>query len=121
MVDQEMKQGEPKGAQRDALSQKLDQAGWALFLIWVGVAILAGVGWGWGLLGVGLITVGEQAVRWYVNLKLEVFWIVCGLMFLVGGFWELFNVPYPLVPILLVLGGLAVLWGAVTGKHIMKK
>ncbi len=43
------------------------------------------------------------------------------MIFLVGGLWELFKVPWPLVLILLILCGLAVLWGAVSGKHMVKK
>ena len=73
------------------------------------------------MVGVGLIIVAEVIVRRCVNLKSEAFWIVCGSLFLVGGVWELVNVPYPLVPILLVLCGLAVLWSVVTGKHVIKK
>lgn len=103
------------------LSQKLDAIGWALFFIWVGIAILADIGWGWGLLGVATIILGETAIRWNLDMNIEGFWIVIGLMFLVGGLWELFQVPWPLAPILIIGCGLAVLWGAISGKHMMKK
>jgi hypothetical protein len=116
------KETEPsRTAERHELSAKLDSVGWALFFMWVGIAFLADVGWGWGLLGVGIIILGEAAVRRYLALKIEGFWVVCGLMFLVGGLSELFMVPWPLVPILLILCGMVVLWGAVSGKHMMKK
>lgn len=105
----------------EALSQKLDTVGWALFFIWVGVAVLADVGWGWGMLGVAAIILGETVVRRLWDLKVEGFWIVVGLMFLAGGLWELFQVPWPLAPILLIACGLAVLWGVLSDKHLMRK
>ena len=65
-------------AERSNLTNKLDAVGWGLFFIWVGVAFLADVAIGVGLLGVGVITLGMQAVRQYFQLELERFWIVGG-------------------------------------------
>ncbi|MGI9437961.1 MAG: hypothetical protein ACR2Q4_24535 [Geminicoccaceae bacterium] len=107
--------------EKDDLSRKLDAAGWGLFFIWIGIAFLADVGWGWGLLGVGIIILGEAALRKYLSLKIGGFWIVCGVIFSAGGLWELSQVPWPLVPVLLILCGLTVLWGVVSGKDLMKK
>jgi len=39
----------------------------------------------------------------------------------VGGLWELFQVELPLVPVLLILGGVAMLIGAFRGRHLLKK
>ncbi len=96
-------------ANRAVLAKKLDTAGWALFFIWVGIALLTDVGWGVGLLGVGVITLGEQAARRYFKLRLEGFWIVVGVLFVVGGVWQLFEVQLSLVPILLIVAGAALL------------
>ena len=71
--------------ERNALSQKLDAIGWGLFFIWMGIAFLLDVGWGWGLLGIAAIILGEALIRRNRNLKVEGFWIVVGFMFLVGG------------------------------------
>ena len=76
---------------------------------------------GGGLLGVAAIILGESAIRWSVDLNIGGFWIVVGLLFLAGGLWELFQVPWPLAPILIIGCGLAVLWGALSGKQMMKK
>ena len=108
-------------ANNDALSQKLDAVGWAVFLIWVGFAFLFDIGWGWGLLGVAAIILGETVIRWSMNLNIEGFWVVVGLMFLAGGLWELLQVPWPLAPILIIGCGVAVLWGVFSGRHMMKK
>jgi len=91
-----------------------DTIGWALFFIWVGVAWLMGFGFGYGLLGVGILTLGMQAARWIFGVTVEGFWVVIGLAFFVGGFWELWNIQIPLVPIILIAVGLALLFWHVT-------
>ncbi len=106
---------------RGALSDRLDSIGWALFLIWIGFAVLIDIGWGWGLLGIAVIILGAAALRRKWGLKIEGFWLVIGAMFLAGGLWELFRVPFPLAPVLIIFCGLAVLWGALRGQHLMKK
>ncbi len=94
---------------RGSLNKKLDAAAWGLFFIWTGIAFLADVGWGAGLLGVGIITLGAQVARRYFALKLEGFWVVVGFLFMVGGIWRLFNVQLALLPILGVVAGVVLL------------
>ena len=91
------------------LAQKLDVAGWGLFFIWVGTALLMDLSWGVGLVGVAVITLGMQAIRKYFGLAVLGFWVVCGLIFLAGGIWELYKVEVSLVPILLIVAGGALL------------
>ena len=100
------------------LTEKVAAVGWALFFIWIGIAWLLKVGTGIGLLGVGIITLGAQAARKYFNLKLEGGWIVVGILLVVSGLWELFQVqqPLPLVPILIIIAGVALLISIVRGK-----
>jgi hypothetical protein len=103
------------------LAKKLDAAGWGLFFIWVGIAFLADFHIGVGLLGVGIITLGGQAARRFLDLKLEGFWVVVGLLFFVGGLWELFEAEVGLVPILLIVVGLALLVSAFWGRRPSKE
>jgi hypothetical protein len=91
------------------LAPKLDAAGWGLFFIWVGAALLLDLSWGVGILGVAVIILLGQAARKYFGIALEGFWIVVGLLFLLGGFWELYKVEVNLVPILLIVAGAALL------------
>jgi len=86
-----------------------DTIGWALFFIWVGVAWLMELGFGYGLLGVGVLTLGMQAARWVFGVKVEAFWVVIGVGFFAGGFWELWNIATPLIPIILIAVGIGLL------------
>jgi hypothetical protein len=96
-------------AQNGGLAQKLDAAGWGLFFIWVGAALMMDFSWGVGLLGVAVITLIGQAARRFFGLAIQRFWIVVALLFLVGGIWEQYKVEVDLVPILLIVAGVALL------------
>ncbi len=96
-------------------SEKIGSVAWAIFFIWAGIAILANVPWGWFLLGVGVLILATQLVRLLMGMKIEGFWVACGLVFLAGGLWTLLDLPWPLAPILLILLGIVLLGKAVTG------
>lgn len=95
---------------------KLDTIGWALFFIWVGVAFLIKTGFGIGLLGIGIITLGVQIARTSYKLKIEAFWLIVGILFFLGGLWELFEPSLPLVPIVLIVAGLIMLLSIIWRK-----
>jgi hypothetical protein len=101
---------------RSALNRKLEAAGWGLFFIWIGIALFGHIGWGVGLIGVGIITLGAQAARKYFALKLEGFWVAVGFLFVVGGICKLFNVHLGLVPILCIVAGIALLVSIFVGR-----
>ncbi len=98
------------------LAEKLDKIGWALFFVWLGISFLADLGTGIGLLGIGIITLGIQLTRNYSKLKVEGFWIIVGLLFVIGGLGNLSEVEIPLVPIVLILAGLALLYSVIKGN-----
>ncbi len=106
-----------ESAQRSELNRKLEAIGWGLFFIWMGIALFAHVGWGAGLLGVGIITLGVQAARKYFGMKLEGFWVAVGFLFVVGGVWKLFNVHLGLLPILCIVAGVALLGSRMVGSR----
>jgi hypothetical protein len=106
---------------KGGIAEKLDAIGWALFFIWVGLALMFNFGWGVGLLGIGIITVGEQTGRRYFGLRVERFWIIVGLLFLVGGIVEILEAQLPLLPVLLILAGVVVLFSSLGGKHITRR
>ena len=99
----------PSPNTKRGIGKRLDAMGWGLFFIWVGVSLLLDFSWGIGLIGVAVITLLGQAARMYFGLRLEKFWVAVGVLFLLGGIWELFQVQVGLVPILLIVAGCALL------------
>jgi len=104
-------------AQQQESAKRLAAAGWGTFILWVGIALMWDVGWGVGLLGVGLITLAGQAARHYVHLKPEGFWVVVGALFLIGGLGELYQLEIPMGPIVLMMAGLTLLISAFTDRR----
>ncbi len=105
------------------LVKKLDAVGWGLFFIWIGIAFLADVGWGVGLLGVGVIALGTQVARKYFSLPVEWFGLLIGIAFVLCGVWELLNIPLAqgiipgsLLPMLLVALGIVLIVFALARK-----
>ncbi len=101
-TDQARKAG---AAEQGTLANKLGGVGWALFFIWIGVALLLNLATGVTLLGIGVITLGIQLVRRSQALSLEIFWVVVGVLFLLAGIWALSGTELPLLPILLIVAG----------------
>ncbi len=106
----------------DNMAVKLSTAGWGLFFVWIGLAFLLTIDAGLVLLGIGVITLAIQVGRRSFGLPLERFWIVVGAVFLLAGILYLLEVSVPgssgvLLPILLVLAGLALLLSAFRGRR----
>jgi len=108
-TDSAVKSEEKQVKSEKAIASRLDTIGWGAFFIWVGIAFLFDLGFGIGILGVGVITLLEQAARVYYKIKLEMFWLVAGLVFLLSGLWDLFEPDLPFLPILLIIAGLVML------------
>lgn len=92
-----------------SVSKRLDTMAWGLFFVWVGVTLIANLGWGLGLLGIGIIALSVQLARRYFDLGIEGFWVIVGLLFVAGGAWDLLAVRVSLVPIVLIVAGAALL------------
>jgi hypothetical protein len=50
-----------------------------------------------------------QVARKYLNLRLELFNIIMGLLFMMGGFWENYKPDLPLIPVFLIVVGTGLL------------
>ena len=100
---------ELKRTERRDLSHKLEAVGWGLFFIWIGIAWIADIGLGFGILGVAAIIFAMQIARMLQGLHLEVFWLLVGAGFGIGGVWELFEVETPFAPMVLIVAGIALL------------
>jgi hypothetical protein len=97
-------------------SRQIDSGAWAVFFIWVGVVMLAGLPWGWFLVGIGVLILGAQAIRGQRSLKVETFGVVIGLFILAAGIWDLLALPWPLMPIILIALGGYLLWRTFSQK-----
>lgn len=97
--------------------RRLDAAAWGLFFLWAGIALLTNLGWGIGLFGVGVIVLGGQAARRYAHLTLEAFWVVVGVLFVMGGIWELLSVQVGMIPIVCIVAGVLLLLSALRGPR----
>ncbi len=91
-------------------ARQIDSGAWAVFFIWLGVVMLAGLPWAWFLMGVGVLILGAQLMRQQRNLKIETFAVVIGLIILAAGIWDLLALPLPLMPIVLIALGGYLLW-----------
>ena len=86
-------------------ARQLDAIFWAVFFIWVGIAMLAGLPWGWFLLVTAMLILAVQIGRWRTGVEVETFWTACGVVLLAGAVWRLLDLPLPLAPLLLILLG----------------
>jgi hypothetical protein len=116
-IREQEKQKGPQKAERSELSRKLDAAGWGSFLIWLGIVLWVGADTSVALLGIGIIMVGVQVARLVLKLHIEGFWLVIGLLFVAGGIWQLIDTRLPLVPILLIVAGLALMLTKFLPRH----
>ena len=102
---------------REHSHRQLSAIAWGLLFIWVGVAVLFSVGWGYGLLGVGVIILMAQLAHLVVGeFRLDWFSIIVGVIFLLGGVWSVFSIQVGLVPVLCIAAGVALMLSALTKR-----
>jgi len=90
-------------------SHLLDVVGWAMFCIWAGAAWLLEVSLGWGIIGTGILLLALQAARALIHTKVDIFWVIVAMAFVVGGFSELWDTAIPLAPLGLIAIGIGLL------------
>lgn len=102
----------PKAPHSPGLAEKVSAVGWGAFFIWVGIGFLTNIGWGVGLLGIGIIVIGGEAVRRYLGLPVNWFWLTMGSLFVVWGVCQLLKIEFSgaLLPILSIVIGVAILF-----------
>jgi len=89
------------------LAFTVDTLGFGLFLIWIGVAFWIELV-GWGLVGAGAITLGDQVARKCLRIKVEGNWVFVGVLLVCAGFGQI-GLEFSLLPLLLIVGGVGVL------------
>jgi hypothetical protein len=95
-----------------SLNKRLEDIGWGLFLIMIGVIWLvpgAQLPHGFWLIGAAAIMLGLNAVRYLNGIKMSGFTIALGLLALAAGLGSLFGLKLPLFAILLILIGASII------------
>ena len=98
-------------------ARRIDSIGWAIFFVWVGTALLAGVGWTWSLIGTGIIILSVQTALFFNGERIDAFMSAVGIVLLGGSIADLFGSPWSFVPALLIVIGLAMLFDSVRGAR----
>lgn len=89
--------------------RSIDQIGWAMFFMWVGVALLADFRWTVSLVGTAAIILAVQATLYFRGERLDVFMAAVALVLLLGVVTDPFGSVWSLFPALLLVIGIAML------------
>lgn len=90
-------------------ARSVDAIGWAVFFMWVGVALLASFSWTVSLVGTAAIILAVQGTLLVRGERLDVFMAAIGVVLLIGAFADVDGSPWSLFPALLIVIGIAML------------
>jgi hypothetical protein len=102
---------------RFILTRRVNSAGWGLFSLWMGAAMIAHFSAGTTLLGVGIITLGTQALSKYMELALDAFSIAAGFLIAAAGVCNLLGIQMEFLPFLCIAAGAFFLISIVAGEQ----
>ncbi len=90
-------------------ARSVDSIGWALFFMWVGMALLAGFSWSVSLIGTAAIILAVQGTLFVRRERLDVFMAAVGVVLLIGAVSDIYGSVWSLFPALLVVIGIVML------------
>ena len=99
-----------------SLNRRYEVAAWGVFFIWLGVTSLFPFANGAGTLGIGVILLGLNVVRYLNHVPISNFTVSLGILAIVLGAFDMmraiFRLPLelPVFPILLIVLGAVLLW-----------
>jgi hypothetical protein len=102
------------------LNKRLEDMGWALFLIMIGVIWLLPVGrvpedaW---LIGAGAIMLGINGVRYLKGIKISGFTLILGALALIAGLSGVFALKLPFFAVLFILIGASIILKPLLAKR----
>lgn len=96
----------------NSLNKRLEDIGWALFLVMIGALWLTPVGrvpedaW---LIGAGAIMLGVNCARYFKGIKMSGFTLFLGALAFIAGLGGVFAVKLPFFAVLFILIGASIL------------
>lgn len=90
-------------------NRSIDSVGWALFFMWVGIALLSNFSWTVSLVGTAAIILGVQATLLVRGERLDVFMAAVGVVLVIGAVADVYGSPWSLFPTLLIVIGISML------------
>ena len=63
--------GQGSSTEKSELARQFDFAARAIFVIWIGIAMLLAISWGWFLVGLGILILAAQLARSQMKIKLK--------------------------------------------------
>lgn len=101
-------------AMHDAeLDRRLEDLGWGLFFVLIGLVWLVPPEWvpdGAPLMGIGVLLLALNAVRWVKHVTVHVLSTALGVLALAGGVGELTDAELSLFPVFLVVVGAGIVF-----------
>lgn len=97
---------------KSGLNKRLEEIGWALFLVMIGCLLIVPseqVPGGTWLIGTGLIMIGLNFVRYFNQIRMNIFTLALGVLALGAGLADFFGVELPLFAIFLILIGVSII------------
>jgi hypothetical protein len=88
------------------LARQLSALAGGAAAIWLGIVFLLGLGWGTGLMGVGMILLIEQLARRRFGLDHDLYWTAGGALALIGGMLLESGYDVRIGPMILILIGI---------------
>ncbi len=103
---------------RPDMAARLDQIGWGVFLVMIGVIwLLPAVPAGTWLIGTGVLLLALNAIRVRIGIPWSGISVALGVLALVAGLGDLTGIKLPLFPIcLLLVGAILILRPLVSAK-----
>lgn len=98
-----------KSGANSTFARSVDSVGWALFFVWVGVALLANLSWTVSLVGTAAIILAVQGTLFLRHERLDVFMSAVGVVLLIGAVADVYGSAWSLFPALLIVIGIAML------------
>jgi len=103
-----------------SLNKRLECFCWGLFLIFVGILMIAPIRWnldGVWMIGAGIILLGMNAARHHFKIRVSISTIVLGIIAVILGLNDFLNLYMSIFPLILILIGAGIMLRSFLAKE----